>query len=126
MPRTDPATGEQKQRFRRIRTAPLRLVSRVPWLRRRYVRWMLRTIKKHHDKNRRLPENLARLDRQLRRLPEPKRAQALEEMLELGPQAEASYGRAMRRAAGRQERQSGKKGGRVRPGMAPGQRRVVR
>ncbi len=113
-------------RFRRIRTAPLKLISRVPWLRRRYVRWMLKTIKKHHDKGRRLPDNLARLDRQLKRLPEPKRAQALEQMLEMGPSAEANYSRAMRRAAGRQERQSGKKGAGLRPGLGPGQRKVVR
>lgn len=126
MPRSDASTAEPKVRFRRIRTAPLKLISKNAFLRRRYVRWMLKTIKKHHDKGRRLPENLERLDRQLKRIPEPKRAAALEEMLQMGPQAEANYSRAMRRAAGRQERQSGKKGANLRPGLGPGQRRTVR
>lgn len=106
----------------KIKSFPGRLVSRTPWLRRRYVRRVLRTIDKARDKNRPLPDSLVRIDRMLRRVPKPKRAELLEEMLEAGATPDAEMNRALRRAAGRQERQSGKNRAGTRPGIGPGQR----
>lgn len=105
----------------RIRSFPGRLVGRTPWLRRRYVRRVLRSIDRAHDKNRQMPESLVRIDRMLRRVPKHKRAEALEQMLEAGSTPETELNREVRRAANRQERRSGKGGG-LRPGMGPGQR----
>ena len=68
-----------------------------------------------------MPDSLVRIDRMLRRVPRHKRAEALEEMLEAGSAPETELSRAVRRAASRQERRSGKGGG-LRPGMGPGQR----
>lgn len=106
----------------RIRNFPGRLIARTPWLRRRYVRRVLRTIDRSREKNRTLPDSLVRIDRMLRRVPKAKRAEALEQMLEAGSTPETELNRALRRAAGRQERQSGKKGAGLRPGLGPGQR----
>jgi hypothetical protein len=103
----------------------MRMIGKVPWMRRRYARSTLKSIQRFRDRRRPLPENLARLDQQLRRLPQHKRQEALEEMLEMGGRSDLPRTRAMRRAAGRQERQSGKGKG-LRPGLPPGAQRQVR
>lgn len=105
----------------RIRNFPGRLVGRTPWLRRRYVRRVLRSIDKAREKNKPMPDGLVRIDRLLRRVPRHKRAEVLEQMLEAGSSPETEMNRAVRRAANRQERRSGKGVG-LRPGMGPGQR----
>ena|SRR5487761_1818829 len=105
---------------RRIRDFPARLIGRTAWLRRRYARRIIRTIDKYREKNRPLPENLQRLERQLRRVPQPKRQQVVEQMMEMSSDEDVTTNRALRRAAGRQERQKGTKGGGLRPGMPPG------
>ncbi len=107
---------------RRIRSFPARLVGRTPWLRRWYARRLLRTIDKSRTKSRPLPESLQRIDRTLRRVPKPKRAEVLEQMLEAGSTPEPELNRALRRAAGRQDRQSGKSRAGTRPGVGPSQR----
>lgn len=107
---------------RRIRSFPGRLVARSPWLRRRYVRRVLRSIERARDKNRPLPESLVRIERMLRSVPRHKRAETLEQMLEAGSTPEPELSRAVRRAASRQERQSGKKAAGLRPGIGPNQR----
>lgn len=107
---------------KRIRRFPGRLVGRTPWLRRRYVRRVLRSIDRSRKKNRPLPDSLVRIDRMLRRVPKPKRAQVLEEMLEAGSAPEPELNRALRRSAARQDRQSGKSRAGSRPGVGPGQR----
>ena len=116
----------QPGRGRRLLAVPGRLVSRVPWLRRRYARSTLKSIKRFRDKGRRLPEHLQRIDRQLQRVPAHKRQEVLEQMLEMGASNELPGGRAVRRAASRQERQSGKSAGGLRPGTPPGTRRQGR
>jgi hypothetical protein len=108
---------------RRIRDIPARFIGRTPWLRRRYARRIVKTIDKFQDKNRPLPENLQPLERQLRRVPKPKRAQVVEQMMEMGTKEDVTTNRALRRAAGRQERQKGHRGGGLRPGTMPGQPR---
>jgi hypothetical protein len=113
-------TPPKKRRFRDI---PARFIGRTPWLRRRYARRIVKTIDKFQAKNRPLPENLQPLERQLRRVPKPKRAQVVEQMMEMGTKEDVSTNRALRRAAGRQERQKGQRGGGLRPGTLPGQPR---
>lgn len=112
-----------KRRLRRLRDLPARFIARTPWLRRRYARRIVRTIDKFQKKHRPLPDNLQRLERQLRRVPQPKRQGAVEEMMELGTKQDLSTNRALRRASGRQDRQKGARGGGLRPGMPPTQPR---
>jgi hypothetical protein len=111
------------RRLRKVREFPARLIGRTPWLRRRYARRIIRTIDKYKEKGRPLPESLTRLERQLRRVPAQKRQQLVEQMMEMGSDQDASTNRALRRAAGRQERQKGQRGGGLRPGTLPGQPR---
>ncbi len=123
MPRSAPATDAAKPK-RRIRDMPGRLIARTPWLRRRYARRMVRTIEKFRAKGRPLPESLARLERTLKTVPQTKRAQTIEQMMEMSSEQEdVTPSRAMRRAAGRQDRHKGSKGGGLRPGTLPGQPR---
>lgn len=87
---------------------------------------MLKSIDKAKEKGRRLPPELFELSQQLSRVPKNKQADALEEAIKSGPEAADQAGRAMRRAAAAQQRQSGRGQGRYRPGtppMPPGQRR---
>lgn len=107
----------------RIRDVPARFIGRTPWLRRWYSGRIVRTIDKYKAKGRPLPDNLVRLEHQLRRVPKPKRQKVVEEMMEVGSQQDVTTNRALRRAAGRQERQKGQRGGGLRPGTAPGQPR---
>ncbi|MGI8750933.1 MAG: hypothetical protein ACR2MN_01180 [Acidimicrobiales bacterium] len=110
----------------RIRRSIARLTMRSSFLRGRYVRRVLKSIEKSKAKSRRLPPELHELSKQLSRVPKNKQAEALEEALKAGPDAADQAGRAMRRAAAAQQRQSGRGQGRYRPGMAPpppGQRR---
>ncbi|MGC8471201.1 MAG: hypothetical protein ACP5PM_02775 [Acidimicrobiales bacterium] len=116
-------TPTKRKRLRKLRELPARFIGRTPWLRRRYARRILRTIDKFQDKGRPLPENLSRLERQLRRVPKPKRQRIVEQMMEMGSEEDIITNRALRRAAGRQERQKGQRGGGARPGTLPGQPR---
>lgn len=116
-------TSTKRTLRRRLRDAPARFIAHTAWLRRRYARRILRTIDKFQDKGRPLPANLERLERQLRRIPKPKRQQVVEQMMEMGSEDDVSTNRALRRAAGRQERQKGQRGGGLRPGTIPGQPR---
>ncbi len=117
------ATSTRRKLWKKVRDAPARFIGRTPWLRRRYARRILRTIDKLQDKGRPLPDNLSRLERQLRRVPKPKRQQVVEQMMEMGSEDDVLTNRALRRAAGRQERQKGQRGGGLRPGTMPGQPR---
>ena len=87
---------------RRIRTAVFRAIMRVGFLRHFYIRRLLRFIERSRAKGRTLPPELVRLDDMLRRLPPPKRAEALEAALLSGP--EENHSRELRRAAARQDR----------------------
>jgi hypothetical protein len=109
--------------LRKVRALPGRAIGRIPWLRRRYARFLLRSLKKQKAKGRALPESLAKLERQVRGLPPAKQADLLEKILEAGAtwQPETA-GRALRRASSKQDRRSGRGPG-ARPGLVPGQRR---
>ncbi|MDQ6840050.1 MAG: hypothetical protein M3137_17400 [Actinomycetota bacterium] len=115
-----------KEKKRRIRGSIGRLTMRSSFLRGRYVRRVLKSIDKAKVKGRRLPPELFELSQQLSRVPKNKQAEALEDAIKAGPDASEEAGRAMRRAASAQQRQSGRGQGRYRPGMPPpppGQRR---
>lgn len=115
-------TPPKRRRLRKLRQAPARFIARTPWLRRRQARRLVRTIEKYREKGRPLPESLSRLERQLRRIPQPKRVETVERMMEMSAEPDMATNRAYRRAGGRQERQKGSKGGGSRPGTLPGQR----
>ncbi|MGH9100466.1 MAG: hypothetical protein ACRDV8_09600, partial [Acidimicrobiales bacterium] len=76
--------------LRKLRSVPARFIGRTPWLRRRYARRILRTIDKFQDKGRPLPENLSRLERQLRQIPKPKRQRLVEQMMEMSSDDDVS------------------------------------
>lgn len=98
-----------------MRAAIWRGLLRIPFLRRLYARRLLAFIDKSKKKNRKLPEELRRLDQVIAKLPKPQRPKAVEEALSSGREQEMS--REVRRAAERQERLSGRRGGSRRPGM---------
>jgi hypothetical protein len=117
-------TKTKRGPLRRLREVPARFIARTPWLRRRYARRIVKTIDKFQDKGRPLPDSLAPLERQLRRVPKPKRQELVEQMMEMSSKGDdLTTNRAVRRAAGRQERQKGQRGGGLRPGTMPGQPR---
>ena len=108
----------------RVRKRISRTIMSVGFLRRYYVRRLLKTIDKSEKKGRPLPADLEQVKTALSRLPANKRAEFLEEMLR-DPEG-MNPGRELRRAASRQDRQSGRGGGRQRPGLPPGARTKVR
>jgi hypothetical protein len=109
----------------RIQRLISRLVTRVPWFRRRYSRWLLRYLAKSRKKGRPIPPELQQLERQLAKVPPKKRAEVVETALLAGDPEGAPSSRAIRRAMARQQRQrpSGKG---QRPGTLGGSRVVER
>lgn len=112
----DQDDGEGKKR--RIRGALARKFMAVGFLRRWYIRRMLKMMDKYKAKGRRLPEALAETSRYLSRVPKAQRAQAFEDAI-LTNQEMPNMGREFRRAASRQRR-SGSNDSRTRPGLPPG------
>ncbi|MGH9205377.1 MAG: hypothetical protein ACRD1G_02270 [Acidimicrobiales bacterium] len=102
----------------RVRGAIGRRLFRIPFMRRFYARRIVSFIDKSKRKKRPLPENLQAMDSQLGRLPKAERLKAIE--MSLRPGAQEELGRDIRRAAARQERLSGRGGGK-RPGAPPTQ-----
>jgi hypothetical protein len=117
MPTAEP---EKKRKKRRIRGGISRSVMKVSFIRRWYIKRTLRTIDKAKEKGRRLPPEYAEMTRALAKVPKAKRAQFIEESMQAGQVDETEMSRAMRRAVGNQGRQSGRGGGRTRPGLPPG------
>lgn len=100
------------------------VMSRVPWLRKRYSRYVLRYIEKSRKKGRTLPPELQQLDKQLQRVPPSKRLAMLDQLMVANdPKSEAS--RQMRRAMERQNRQRSNGKGQ-RPGSLGGSRVIER
>jgi hypothetical protein len=87
---------------RRVRTAVFRAMMKVGFLRHFYIRRLLRFMERSRAKGRTLPPELVRLDDMLKRLPPPKRAEALEAALLAAP--DETHSREMRRAVARQDR----------------------
>jgi hypothetical protein len=102
MARDKSASPDAEGKKRRIRSALFRRIMSVGFLRHFYVRRLLRFMEKSKKKGRTLPPELARLQQMLSRLPEKKRAEALEAGLLSDPNEPLS--REMRRAGARQDR----------------------
>jgi len=114
-----------KKRKHRIQQGFMKLVTKVPWMRRRYSKWILRYIDKSRTKGRTLPPELQRVERQLAKVPPRKRVEALEEALMSGSDGANATSREMRRAMARQQRQRPNGKGQ-RPGTVGGSRVVER
>lgn len=114
--RTRPEALEKKPS---VRERVSRTMLRVGFIRRRYIKRMLRYIDKSKEKGRRLPPELFDLSRMLSQVPKEQRAERLEEVI-TAQQAGFTVGnRDLRRAQDNQARQSGRGGNRYRPGMPP-------
>jgi hypothetical protein len=112
-------SDDKPKKKKRIRGAVGRSFMRVPFMRRFYIRRVLKFIDKSKDKGKRLPPEFAEMARFLQRVPKQQRAAALEEAMTA--QADGvGTSRDYRRAAAAQQRRSGKGGGRYRPGLPPG------
>lgn len=108
----------------RIQSRVNRLMARIPWLRRRYVKYILRYIEKSRKKGRDLPPELEQVDKQLRKVPPSKRYEVMEQLVAMNDPA-AAASRQMRRAMDRQNRQRSSGKGQ-RPGTMGGSRVVER
>lgn len=102
-------------------------MMKVGFLRRRYVKRVIRYIDKSKKKGRRLPPEMMDLQRFLSQVPKEQRAKRLEEAILAQESGDESFNRDLRRAAANQQRRSGKGAGGYRPGapprsMAPGPR----
>ncbi|HLN17924.1 MAG TPA: hypothetical protein VK277_14370 [Acidimicrobiales bacterium] len=111
------------ERLSKTRDATTKRLLKIGVVRRWYARRMLKYIEKTKKKKRPLPDELVRLDQLTRKMPEPQKLKLIEEMLTPGKTDQ--LGRELRRAAERQNRESGRGPGGRRPGMPP-QRQVVR
>lgn len=96
-----------------------RAILKIGFVRRWYVRRMLKYIDKSKAKGRKLPPELLELNRFLSRLPAEQRAEALEQAMTMDQEGDEFGNRDLRRAAAQQQRQSGQGGGRYRPGLPP-------
>ncbi len=114
------ATEKPEKPKRRIRTSISRRVMKVSFIRNWYIKRTLKFIDKSKEKGRRLPPDLADMNRALSRVPKAQRAKVLAEAMEAGQEGLADTSRAYRRAAENQNRQSGRGRGRTRPGLPPG------
>lgn len=108
------ADRDDKRKGARAKVA--RLVTRVPFLRRLYIKRLLRYLDKAEAKHRNLPPELSQLATRLRRVPKKSRSQVLEEALMA--EQKSQHSRDLRRQVARQQRQSGRGQGRQRPGGA--------
>jgi hypothetical protein len=113
----DGARRRDDSEQRGFRARLTRRMMKIPFLRRMYAKRVLRYLDKSRQRGRPIPDEMAQLDDYLSRLPEQERAAVLEATL--SGELESGASRAMRRAAGRQGRQSGRGGGRQRPGAPP-------
>jgi hypothetical protein len=89
----------------------------IGFMRRRYVKRMLKYMDKSKEKGRRLPPELFELQRFLSKVPKDQRAAKLEEVIVAQRTEEALGNRDLRRASVNQTRHSGRGGNRYRPGM---------
>jgi hypothetical protein len=111
---------ESEKKKRRIREKISKNLMKVSFIRAWYIKRTLKFIDKSKEKGRRLPPELADINRALSKVPRPQRAKMLEEAMAAGQSGIQDSSRAYRRAAGNQSRQSGRGGGRSRPGLPPG------
>jgi hypothetical protein len=111
------SASPSKTKKRRVRTAIFDKAMKVGFLRRFYVKRLLRYIEKSRKKGRSLPPDLQQVERMVARLPRKKQIELLETALQTKPDEVSN--RQLRRAATRQDRLSGSGGGN-RPGSMRG------
>jgi hypothetical protein len=102
---------------RSLRERMSQRMMRIGFMRRRYVKRMLKYMDKSKEKGRRLPPELFELQRFLSKVPKDQRAAKLEEVIVAQRTEEALGNRDLRRASVNQSRHSGRGGNRYRPGM---------
>lgn len=112
----EPETGDSK---RNLRQRISERAMKVGFLRRRYVKRLIRYIDKSKKKGRRLPPEMTEMSRFLAQVPREQRAEKLEEAILAQQQGDESFNRDLRRAAANQQRRSGKGAGGYRPGAPP-------
>jgi hypothetical protein len=118
--------GSGKRKRRRLREIPGDFIARTPWMRRRYAKYLARSLRKSRKKGRKLPENLVEIERRIRHLSPTRQVETIEQLLEFGSATRSQpQSRVMRRALERQDRRSGSGKG-VRPGLPGGARQVRR
>jgi hypothetical protein len=115
--RTRPGFQQDEKRSMRERIS--QRMRRIGFMRRRYVKRMLKYMEKSKEKGRRLPPEMFELQRFLSQVPKEQRAARLEEVITAQRTEEPLGNRDLRRASANQTRHSGKGGNRYRPGMAP-------
>ncbi|MHB1928481.1 MAG: hypothetical protein ACYDEN_07135 [Acidimicrobiales bacterium] len=94
-------------------------VMKIGFLRRRYVKRVIRYIDKSKKKGRRMPPEMMELQRFLSQIPKEERAKRLEEAILAQQSGDEAFNRDLRRAAANQQRRSGKGAGGYRPGAPP-------
>jgi hypothetical protein len=109
--------GAQADTKRSVRERFSQRMMSIGFMRRRYVKRMLKYMDKSKEKGRRLPPELFELQRFLARVPKEQRAEKLEEVITAQRKEEAIGNRDLRRASVNQTRHSGRGGNRYRPGM---------
>jgi hypothetical protein len=109
--------GAQADAKRSVRERLSQRMMSIGFMRRRYVKRMLKYMDKSKEKGRRLPPELFELQRFLARVPKDQRAEKLEEVITAQRKEEAVGNRDLRRASVNQSRHSGRGGNRYRPGM---------
>lgn len=96
-----------------------RQIMKIGFIRRRYVKRMLRYLDKSKEKGKRLPPELFELQRYLSQVPKAQRAERLEEAITAQQNDEVMGNRDLRRASANQNRLSGRSTSRYRPGSPP-------
>ncbi len=114
-----PPEPDDKDAKRTVRQRVGERAMRIGFLRRRYVKRLIRYIDKSKKKGRRLPPEMMDLSRFLAQVPREQRAEKLEEAIIAQQQGDDSFNRDLRRAAANQQRRSGKGAGGYRPGAPP-------
>ena len=110
--------GGSAEEKAKIRERISRRMMSVGFLRRRYVKRMLKYMDKSKEKGKRLPPELWELNRFLSQVPKAQRAEKLEEAITAQRAAEPVGNRDLRRASANQSRQ-GTRGKGYRPGAPP-------
>lgn len=115
-----PPSAPSSDTKRPLRQRMSEQIMKIGFLRRRYVKRLIRHIDKSKQKGKRLPPEMMDLARFLSQVPKEQRAEKLEEAI-LAQQsgADEAYNRDLRRAAANQQRRSGKGAGGYRPGAPP-------
>jgi hypothetical protein len=116
--------AQHEEKKRRVRGAIGRSTMRVPFVRRLYVRRLLKIIDKSREKGRRLPPDLYELSKRLDRVPKSERAALLEQGFKADREGMTGVNREQRRSAAAQSRQGGKYPGRSGPPPRSGQRKA--